>query len=75
MDNITDKIIIRPMYKTDLKYIKGMNVAILESTGEIIKRHFDNVGQYIPKQYSNVPVELLSYNDIDWELAEYKIKK
>ena len=70
-----DKIIIRPMYKTDPKYIKGMNVAILESTAEIIKRHFDNVGQHIPQQYSNIPVEILSYDDIDWELAGYKIKK
>jgi hypothetical protein len=69
-----DRIIIRPMYKTDLEYIKGMKVAILKSTGEIIKRHFDNVGQHIPKQYSTIPIETLSYDDINWELAGYKIK-
>ena len=62
------------MYKTDLEYIKGMKVAILKSTGEIIKRHFDNVGQYIPKQYSTIPIKTLSYDDINWELAGYKIK-
>lgn len=68
---VKDKIIIRPMYKTDLKYIKGMKVAILESTGEIIKKHFDNVGQNIPEKYSTIPVETLSHDDINWDLAGY----
>jgi hypothetical protein len=64
-----EKVLIRPMYKTDPGYRKGMQVAILESTGLIIKKHFDNVGKYIsPETYE---VVLLPYDKIDWTLAGY----
>jgi hypothetical protein len=65
-----ERIIIRPMYITDPGYRKGMKVAILESTGEIIKKHFDNVGLHIPKEMRDkYPVVSLSYDEIDWSLA------
>ena len=72
---MAERIIIRPMYRTDPKYIKGMEAAILESTGEIIKRNFDNVLIHIPKSYEGLPVYVLTYDEVDWELAGYKIKK
>ena len=67
-----DRIIIRPMYSTDPNFRKGMKVAILESTGEIIKRHYDNVGINIPKEYEHLPHVLLPYDMVDWKLAGYK---
>jgi len=47
--------------------------AVLESTGEIIKKHFDNVGKYIPLEYKHLPFHNLSYNEINWKLAGYKV--
>lgn len=73
--DMEDYIIIRPMYKTDPGYRKGMKVAILESTGEIIKRHYDNVGIHIPEIYKDIPHKHLRFDDIDWELAGYKTRK
>ncbi len=66
---IKEKVLIRPMYKTDPGYKKGMQVAILESTGLIIKKHFDNVAKYISaKTYDIVS---LHSDEIDWKLAGY----
>lgn len=67
-----DRIIIRPMYTTDSNFRKGMKVAILESTGKIIKKHYDNVGIYIPKEYKDIPHVMLGYYEVDWKLAGYK---
>jgi transcriptional accessory protein Tex/SPT6 len=69
-----DKIITRVMYTTDPDYRKGMKVAILESTGEIIKRHFDNVYLHIPKEMKEkCDVVFLSYEQTDWKAAGYEI--
>ena len=60
------------MYTSDPGFIKGMEVAIIESTGEIIKRHFDNVKRYIPiALIEKYDVVKLLYNEIDWERAGY----
>lgn len=69
-----DRIIIRPMYSTDKNFKKGMKIAILESTGKEIKRHYDNVGQFLPSEYKNIPCVSLTYDEIDWKLAGYNIK-
>ncbi len=69
--NKMDRIIIRPMYSTDPNFRKGMKVAIVESTGEIIKKHYDNVGIHIPKKYEDLPHVLLTYDEVDWKLAGY----
>ncbi len=69
---MSERIIIRPMYTTDIGYRKGMEVAVFESTGEIIKRHFDNVGIHIPQDLRDkYPIVSLEYDEIDWELAGY----
>ena len=70
-----DKIIIRPMYSTDPNFRKGMKVAILKSTGEIIKKHYDNVGIHIPEKYKDLPIKRLGFYEIDWKLAGYTEKE
>ena len=68
-----ERIIIRPMYKTDPGYRKGMKVAIFEPTWEIINKHYDNVGLHIPKEMRDqYPVVRLRYDEVDWALAGYK---
>jgi hypothetical protein len=69
-----ERIIIRPMYSTDADFKKGMKIAILESTGKEIKRHYDNVAQFIPLEYKTIPCVSLTYDEIDWKLAGYKTK-
>ena len=75
---IKDRIIIRPMYNTDPGFCKGMEVAVWEATGVIIKKHFDNVGRLIPQELrDNYEVFLLPYDQINWELtknAEIKLE-
>lgn len=56
------------MYKTDPGYRKGMNVAIEESTGEILKKHYDNVFVRLTEKQRDRAVIL---KDVDWEKAGY----
>ena len=66
------RILIRPMYVSDPGFIKGMKVAIIESTGEVVKRHFDNVGKHIPMELTEkYQVVTLHGDEIDWERAGY----
>lgn len=68
-----DRIIIRPMYNTDPGFCNGMRVAVWESTGEIIKRHFDNVLIHIPQELrDNHEILLLPSDQINWELTKKK---
>jgi transcriptional accessory protein Tex/SPT6 len=67
------RIIIRPMYKTDPGYIKGMEVAIDEDTGKIIRRHFDNVSSKLKdEEKKDKVIVLLNVHEIDWVLAGYE---
>lgn len=63
------RIIIRLMYKTDPGYRKGMKVAIEEETGEILKKHYDNVYMSLTEEQRKRAVLL---TDVDWELAGYE---
>lgn len=72
-------VIIRPMYKTDLNYKKGFNVALYENTtdGSWICRHSDpgkliyhkKVKELHPNE--EITFKHLTYKQINWKLAGY----
>ena len=76
------RVIIRPMYKTDQNYRKGMYVALLETTtdGTWLARHSD-LGLLMTKSKTDklfpgkqVITKILDYNQIDWAAAGYNVK-
>ena len=74
-------VIIRPMYQTDVKYRKGMYVAVLENTtdGTWLARHSDLGLVFTKKKQEElfpgkqVTTKLLDYNQIDWKAAGYNV--
>lgn len=80
-DFIPVTVLIRPMYKTDLKYRKGMYVAVYENTtdGSWIARHSDlgllKYKDKVLKQHPGAEINqiLVPYEQIDWDAAGFKI--
>lgn len=72
------KLVIRPMYKSDKQYRKGMNVLVLDipTGGNWITRHVDPSKIRIPEEYSHLDRMRLPFEDIDWQEAGYpNVKK
>lgn len=67
------KAYIRPMYKTDPNYRKGMECLVEEGTEIILAKHFDrgllNLNKFKDTHEINTLYEI--YDNIDWKLAGY----